>query len=86
MLEGLEARGIAKRELEIKVFGGANMFDISPGRPSVGTQNAEKALELLNSEGVRVVSSDLGGGHGRKIFFHTHTGEVFLKHLVRSER
>lgn len=87
MIEGLQARGIKKKEIAAKVFGGSDMFRVtSGGRPSVGRQNAEKAIELLDREGIRVVSSDLGGAYGRKIFFHTHTGEVFLKHLTRVER
>lgn len=84
MLEGLEERGVPRREIEAKCFGGANMFELVGGsRASVGKQNSEKALLLLEGAGVRVVSSDLGGDFGRKIFFHAHTGEVFLKYLAR---
>lgn len=85
MLSGLKQRGVAKQEIEAKVFGGANMFEVAKEASTVGRQNVEKALQLLESAGVRVVGSDLGGEKGRKLFFHTHTGEVFLKVLRKSE-
>ncbi|MBJ6723142.1 chemotaxis protein CheD [Geomesophilobacter sediminis] len=85
MLQELETRGVTRREIEAKVFGGADMFSVSVGgRAGVGTQNADIALKLLQEAGIRVVSQDLGGTSGRKLFFHTHTGEVFLKTLSKT--
>lgn len=51
MLERLAVRGIAKSEIETKLLGGSDMFDMfdmSEGRSrSVGRQNAETALSML---------------------------------------
>ena len=86
MLEGFTARGVLKGEIEAKLFGGSQMFGQVDGRlPSVGRQNMEKALGMLESERVRLITKDLGGMRGRKIIFHTHTGEVFLKRLHKTE-
>jgi chemotaxis protein CheD len=86
MLEGLMARGVAKNEIEAKLFGGSDMFDPAEGRSrSVGRQNMETALSMLEGESVRLITQDLGGPRGRKIIFHMHTGEVFLKRLRKSE-
>jgi chemotaxis protein CheD len=86
MLEGFVARGVAKSEIEVKLFGGSEMFDIAEGKhQSVGRQNAQMALSMLEGEPVRLVKQDLGGQRGRKIIFHTATGEVFLKRLRKSE-
>jgi chemotaxis protein CheD len=76
--------GAAPHEIEVKVFGGADMFGARPGGMggiSVGKQNAEKALEIVKKEGLRVTAQDLGGTQGRKIYFNTETGEVLLKRL-----
>ena len=86
MLEGLMARGVAKSEIQAKLFGGSDMFDTREGgNQSVGQQNIEMALRMLEGESVRLVKQDLGGRRGRKIIFHTHTGEVFLKRLKKTE-
>uniref|UniRef100_C6E0N1 Probable chemoreceptor glutamine deamidase CheD n=1 Tax=Geobacter sp. (strain M21) TaxID=443144 RepID=C6E0N1_GEOSM len=84
MLERLQAHGVANKELQAKVFGGADMFEGNVKRPGVGKQNAEMALKVLDREAVRVLCRDLGGERGRKIVFHTDTGEVLLKRLGKS--
>ncbi|HEY6839266.1 MAG TPA: chemotaxis protein CheD [Geobacteraceae bacterium] len=89
MMDAFRERGILCREIEAKVFGGADMFSVGPGgcwpdgRPTVGRQNMEKANEILAAEGVRIAVCDVGGLRGRKIIFSPHTGEVFLKRLNR---
>lgn len=89
MMDALRERGILCREIEAKVFGGADMFSVGPegrwpdGRPTVGRQNIEKAGEILEAEGVRIAVGDVGGLQGRKVIFSPHTGEVFLKRLNR---
>lgn len=86
MLEGLLSLGAMRGELEAKVFGGADMFETAQGGgQSVGQQNIEMALRMLKGEAVRLIRQDLGGRRGRKIVFHTHTGEVFLKRLRTTE-
>ncbi|WP_224981770.1 chemotaxis protein CheD [Geomonas agri] len=84
MLERMLHRGALRGELEAKVFGGADMFDALGRLRSVGRQNAEMALKILANESVRVAKQDLGGERGRKIIFHSHTGEVLLKRMRKS--
>ena len=57
----------------------ANLAD---GRLTVGAQNCRAALEVLAEEGFTVSASDLGGSRGRRIHFHTGTGEVLLHRLA----
>ena len=86
MLGWLLSRGVAKSEIQAKVFGGSDMFDTTGSKgQSVGRQNIEMALGMLEDESLRLVKQDLGGSRGRKIIFHTHTGEVFLKRLRKTE-
>jgi chemotaxis protein CheD len=86
MLDELKARGMVRSEIDVKLFGGSDMFETVDGRRlSVGSQNIQMALRMLEGESVRLITQDIGGARGRKIVFHTHTGDVFLKRLRKSE-
>ena len=77
--------GARRSEIEVKCFGGADLFSQTvekPGLLSVGRQNCLIAEQTLKREGLTLVSRDVGGRQGRKIFFYTHTGEVLLKRLA----
>jgi len=87
MLDWFTQLGILRSEIEVKAFGGSDMFAVKEGEnrtSSVGRQNLDKALSLIDEAGLRLLASDLGGPRGRKIYFSTHTGEVLLKRLNRS--
>ena len=83
--------GCARSELEIKLFGGANLYN---GPSMVGAQNTEFALSYLRTEGLPLHSHDLGGPRGRRIHYFPATGKVkrlLLKpttdqRLIRSEQ
>jgi chemotaxis protein CheD len=64
-----------------KVFGGAHILPAISSEHWVGAKNSEFVLEFLKTEAIVVVSQDLGGHDTRKIYFHTDTGEVFLKRI-----
>jgi chemotaxis protein CheD len=84
MIEEFARRGVPCSGIEAKIFGGAEMFHTGreeDGEGSVGRQNVVKAREVLAAAGVRIAAFDVGGLQGRKIFFCTHSGEVFLRRL-----
>ena len=84
MIEAIKRRGARPRDIEVKLFGGADMFAPMPGSRrsvSVGGENVEEAIRAVEAFGLRIKVSDVGGTRGRKIFFFTHTGEVWLKRL-----
>jgi chemotaxis protein CheD len=85
MLKGLTECGVLRGDIIAKVFGGSDMFETEGRNRSVGRQNIDMALSLLEKESIRVVTQDLGGQRGRKIVFHTYSGEVFLKRLKKTE-
>jgi chemotaxis protein CheD len=76
--------GGIRRNLVAKVFGGANVMPTVFREDGMGSRNAEFVLEFLHTEAITVVSQDLGGHDTRKIYFHTDTGDVFLKRLSSS--
>jgi chemotaxis protein CheD len=79
-----DSLGACREELEVKVFGGADVLPVMASRadiPTVGAMNCRAALEILKDEGLRVLASDLRGVRGRRIHFHTGTGEVMVHRL-----
>jgi chemotaxis protein CheD len=86
MLERFKSLGIPMEEVHIKLFGGADVLEYHRGdlRPvTIGQQNSKKILELVETEGLKIKASNLGGPMGLKIFFYTHTGEVLVKKIEK---
>lgn len=73
LINALLKAGAQKQRLEAKLFGGAMMHD---GLGQIGESNGSFALEYLRSEGIRCVSSSLGGVRARKIRFTPATGKA----------
>ena len=86
MLERFRAVGLKPGELVVKLFGGANtMQDNHPlhlrDMLDVGRKNAEVARAALAAHGLAPVAEDVLGPYGRKLFFNTGSGEVWLRYL-----
>ena len=80
---------IARGELEVKLFGGADMF--ASERPdvtsiTVGAQNISAATEYLKKNGLVTTASDVGGRKGRKLVFSTESGIVYIKKMSAEKR
>jgi chemotaxis protein CheD len=87
MMERLEKLGVERKEIETKLFGGADMFSAAEGSctsATVGEKNIKKALEIIKNERLRLLVYNVGGKTGRKLFFYTHTGEIFLRHINKN--
>lgn len=71
-------------DLVVKLFGGAQVLNIgerSLGRLSVGDQNVVQAETVLASLGLVVSARDTGGLRGRKLFFCTRNGDVYMRRM-----
>jgi len=79
----LDARGILRRDVLVKLFGGADVLPVSINsrRATVGRLNSETAQRVLREEGFEVSASRLGGTSGIQLRFHTDTGEVLVRLL-----
>ena len=78
--------GVAMEELEVKLFGGGEMITnntISPQVIQVGRMNAEMAMKKLAGLDIKLKSYDIGGTLGRRLFFDTSTGNVWVKKLTK---
>ena len=74
---------------EAKLFGGADV--LNPGgclnrAPSVGRQNITAAMHVIEKLGLLLSASDTSGDRGRKMFFYSNTGEVFLRQVKKTLR
>lgn len=88
MTDYFRSLGIDVRDVEVKLFGGADMFPVREGDLkylSVGKKNVMVAISTVKREGMNVHVRDVGGTQGRKLHFYTHTGDVFLKKLRQSD-
>jgi chemotaxis protein CheD len=83
MARRLDALGVPRDEVQVKLFGGADVLHVlsQSSRPTVGQMNQDVANQAIAKEGFRLVASRLGGNHGIHITFHTVTGEVLLRRL-----
>ncbi len=66
LINDLLKRGARKNRLEAKLFGGARMV---AGLSDIGSRNASFALDFLEAEKIRCVSSSLGGENARRVRF-----------------
>jgi len=82
MLEKFIFHGLKPVEIEVKLFGGANMFQTkSNSHMTVGEQNIQSAINTISEKGLKIMATDVGGTKGRKIYFYPHTGEIYMKVL-----
>jgi chemotaxis protein CheD len=65
--------GCSRKDMEIKLFGGANF---TQGVTMIGTKNSDFAVRYLQNEGLKPVAMDFGGNLGRRIEYHPATGKV----------
>ncbi len=71
-------------DLVVKLFGGAQVLDIgsySSEKRTVGEQNVAQAELVLAELGLEVAARDTGGIQGRKLYFCTRNGDVFLNRI-----
>ena len=70
--------GGARKNLEIKVFGGGKVL---AQMTDVGDKNIRFVLDYIKTEGLNLISQDLGDIYPRKVHYHPKTGKVRVKKL-----
>jgi len=82
LLDEMMMRGSQFRHLQATVIGGACVLPANQGRAAdLGRANARVALGILGAAGIPVVMEDLGGQRGRRVLFHTGSGDVLVRQL-----
>ncbi|MEM6602795.1 MAG: chemoreceptor glutamine deamidase CheD [Pseudomonadota bacterium] len=70
--------------LEVKVFGGANLYD-TDSKKTIGRSNIQFVLDFVHSEGISLLAEDIGGTSGRKIYYHPASGKVKVQTLNKQK-
>ncbi|MBI5055752.1 MAG: chemotaxis protein CheD [Nitrospirae bacterium] len=79
--------GARRENLRAKAFGGASLFQPSGEAGNffcVGEVNSKFIREFLETEGVPLVTSDLGGDRGRAIHFHYDDFSVYVRKIQKT--
>ncbi len=71
-----------RNRLTAKAFGGGHIIRDISEENGPGQKNIRFVLEFLKVEGIKLISRNLGGYDSRRIYFHTDTGDVFLKRIA----
>jgi len=88
MLESLKRFSKGIDEIEVKILGGANLISSNGGGQktiTIGEQNINQAHKKIEETNLKIKSFDTGGSIGRKIYFHTDSGDVYLKKIKKTE-
>lgn len=78
MINGILKLGGRKVRLEAKIFGGGRIL---PNLSDVGARNIRFVRDYLDTEGIPVVSEDVGEVHPRKLVYFPHSGRALVKRL-----
>ena len=77
--------GGSKKYLRARIFGGGSVLQIYSGyTKSVSVENIRFVMKYLADEFIPIVSSDIGGIEGRKIYLFTGEEAAFVKKIEPS--
>lgn len=80
LVEKLEAAGATRSRLRAWIIGGATMFPmLVGGQEPIGSRNVRAARAALEALGIPVVAEDVGGSHGRSVFFSVGAGTIEVR-------
>lgn len=81
LIDKMLIKGINKRNLRAKIAGGASMFTFADKSPTmeIGLRNGIAVKEILQKQGIPLISEDLGGNSGRTMIVEADTCKVFIK-------
>lgn len=74
--------GSAPRDLQAKLFGGADVLSQMAFAVSIGDRNVEAALGRLDGHHIPVAASLVGGPRGLVVKQNTATGEVWVRPVL----
>lgn len=82
LLQRMLDLGADRKTLEARIFGGS-LPTVSFGNTgdSVGDRNVQATTSFLDANSIRLIQSEVGGTHGRKLVFHTDDGRAMWEQL-----
>lgn len=87
MLRHFQKHQIAAQDIQVKLFGGANVLNQGTqnrGNWLIGAKNEKTARQSITRNGLTIQATDTGGTRGRKIFFDINTGKVSVAKIKKT--
>ncbi len=87
LINGMMKIGARRENLKAKAFGGASVMGNTSRRDSflcVGEVNSRFIVEFLKTDGIPLVSADLGGDAGRVIHFVSDDFSVYFRRMGKT--
>jgi len=78
LINAILKNGGQRQNLEIKLFGGGRILE---HMTNIGENNINFARDYLQTEGLKVVSEDVGEVYPRMVVYFPATGKVRVKRL-----
>ena len=77
----------ARNDIVARLVGGASMFStaLNPGSLSLGSRNISAARTACAEHGILVVAEDVGGFHGRSVFFDVSSASVRVHSILKGD-
>lgn len=83
LINKVMALGGHKANLKAKIFGGANVLPMIKGDFATGPKIVAFVKEYLSLASIPIIAENTGGEDTRVIYFHTDSGDVYLRRSVR---
>ena len=81
MIENMENIGCSRRNMEAKIFGGANIHKSNSEGQMIGHKNVMIAKEILRQYMIPIKAEDTGGNNGRRIMMISNVNKIILKYV-----
>ncbi len=86
LINTMMKKGAIRKNIKAKVFGAGSILTNAEISRLVIKNNITFVTEFLEAENIPIVSKDIGGDHGRKIYFFTEKkGSVLLKRITNEK-
>lgn len=86
LIENMLNIGCKIYNMEAKIFGGANVINVSSEAMMIGRKNIVIAKEILKEYNIPIIAEDIAGNKGRRIMMRSDTGKIFLKYTKKSDQ
>jgi len=85
LLEQMRPLGALDRRITARLVGGASMFTslLTSNGLQIGERNILACRAALAQARIPVLGEDVGGGHGRSVYFRTSDGELQVRSLTK---
>ena len=87
LVEEMHRLGARTSRVTARLVGGASMFAalLPAGGLQMGERNLLASRDALGKARIPILGEDVGGGHGRSVFFEVGSGVVQIRSMVKGD-